>query len=201
MQDTLNTSASVSPVISIARVRASEATRLSDFSAALFDQTYGPVCRAADVDAYIAEHLSASAWLAELTDATGWVFAVVIDDQWAGYAHVKLSALPEGVPLAPMAAPSVTPLEICRFYVLRKWHGQGVAVNLLNSVLAHATSQGSPTVWLTTWQENARAIAFYEKWRFLKTGTATFLMGEELQQDYIMRRELLVAAAASDSVF
>jgi ribosomal protein S18 acetylase RimI-like enzyme len=188
-------SAGVASSGTIVRVRASQAAELSDFSSKCFDQTYGPFCRAADVDAHIAEWLSPSAWLTVLTDPTAWVFALTIDDQWAAYAHVRLHGLPEGVtPI--VAAPAngalrlLTPVEICRFYVSRKWHGQGVAATLMSAVMSHATSQGADSLWLSSWQENGRANAFYEKWGFEHVGTGTFLMGEDLQHDYLLQRAL-----------
>lgn len=174
----------------ISRVRASEAARLSEFSSRCFDQTYGPLCRAADVDAHIAEHLSASAWLAALTDPTSWVFAMTVDDQWSAYAYVRLNALPETATPLHSASGLTTPIEICRFYVARRWHGQGVAATLLTNVLAHAAAQGAETVWCSSWQENARANAFYEKWGFENVGATTFMMGEEQQQDFVWQRVL-----------
>jgi GNAT superfamily N-acetyltransferase len=176
--------------VSITRVRASEAAQLSGFSSRCFDQTYGPLCRAADVDAHIAEFLSASAWLTVLTGATSWVLAAVIDDQWAAYSHLQLAALPEGTASMHASAPSVTPVEICRFYIARKWHGQGVAAALLSEVFTHAAAHGAESVWLSSWQENARANAFYAKWGFGKIGTTTFVMGEDVQQDFLLQRVL-----------
>ena len=178
---------SLTPVTFV-RVRASEATKLSEFATEQFDQTYGPLCRAADVDAYMAQALSPSALLRELTDPTSWVFAAVVNNEWIGYTHVRLAALPEGVASQHAPVAGTTLLEIARFYVARRWQGQGVAPAMLATIVAHAFAQGAPTIWLSVWQENARAIAFYQKSGFLTIGTAKFLMGEDLQDDLIMER-------------
>lgn len=133
--------------------------------------------------------LSPSALLRDLTSAGTWVFAAMIDEQWAGYTHLRLAAVPAGAHSQHGAtAGGATPLEIARFYVAREWHGQGVAAGLLNTVLTHAQAERSPTVWLSVWQENARAIAFYEKSQFRCIGTTNFLMGNDLQDDFIMER-------------
>lgn len=177
--------------VTMSRVRASQAAQLSAFSSLCFDQTYGPLCRAADVDAHIAKCFSPAEWLRVLTDGTSWVFAVIIDEQWAGYTHLQLAALPEGVVSKHAAAPSVTPVEICRFYVARRWHGHGVAATMLANVCAHATAHGAESVWLSSWQGNARANAFYAKCDFEKIGETTFLLGEELQHDFLLERVLV----------
>jgi diamine N-acetyltransferase len=41
------------------------------------------------------------------------------------------------------------------------------------------------------WKENPRGIAFYKKWGFTIVGEQGFQMGEELQEDWIMSRQLL----------
>ncbi|MEP6781920.1 MAG: GNAT family N-acetyltransferase, partial [Gemmatimonadaceae bacterium] len=167
---------------------ASEAAHLSAFASECFDNTYGPLCRAADVDAYIAQSLSPSALLPVLTDPTSWVFAAIIDDVWVGYVQVHLASLPAGMVNTHESAPSITPMEVSRFYVSRKWIGKGVAQEMLTSIIAHAKSHGAEALWLSVWQENARAAAFYAKSDFAIIGTSTFLMGEDLQNDYIMQR-------------
>ena len=156
--------------VTMVRVRASEAERLSEFSSKCFDQTYGPLCRAADVDAHIAQYLSASAWLKVLTDGTSWVFAAMIDGEWAAYTHLQLAALPADTDSVLPTAPGVTPMEICRLYVSPRWQGQGVAATLLANVFTHAMAHGAESVWLSSWQENARANAFYKKWEFRAGG-------------------------------
>lgn len=173
--------------VTFARVRASEASRLSEFARDTFDKTYGPLCRAADVDAYMTAELSPSSLLRVLTNPVSWVFAAVVDDEWVGYAQVWLAPLPEGIS-SSQSVQGAMPMELCRFYVARKCHGTGVAKEMLGIVLAQAELQGSPTIWLSVWQENARAIAFYNKWGFTPVGEARFLMGEDLQNDFIMER-------------
>ena len=88
-------------------------------------------------------------------------------------------------------------MELSRFYVSRKFHGSGVASQMLGIVLAHAELQGSPTLWLSVWQENARAVAFYNKWGFSIIGDGKFLMGEDLQDDHIMERAVLPPSTSS----
>ncbi|MEO7997609.1 MAG: GNAT family N-acetyltransferase [Gemmatimonadaceae bacterium] len=184
--------------VTFARVRASEAARLSEFARDNFDKTYGPLCRAADVDAYMASALTATELLRVLTNPTSWVFAAVVDGEWVGYAQVCLAPLPDGIASKHAPALSTTPMELCRFYVARKCHGTGVAKQMLGIVLAHAELQGSETLWLSVWQENARAIGFYTKWGFATIGEAKFLMGEDLQDDFIMERAVQSPALQSE---
>jgi ribosomal protein S18 acetylase RimI-like enzyme len=108
--------------------------------------------------------------------------------EWVGYTHVRLASLPDGITSSHPLGVGTTPMEIARFYVARKWHGQGVASAMLATVVSQAQTQGAPTLWLSVWQANARAIAFYQKSDFVSIGTGKFLMGEDLQDDFIMER-------------
>ncbi len=46
-------------------------------------------------------------------------------------------------------------------------------------------------VWLGVWEKNENAIAFYNKMGFVRTGTHSFIMGDEEQKDYIMTKTLI----------
>lgn len=183
--------------VTFARVRASEAAHLSEFACDTFDKTYGPLCRAADVDAYMASALTPSEMLRVLTNPTSWVFAAIVGDEWVGYAHVHLAPLPDVIQNQRTSTLSITSMQLSRFYVSRKFQGTGVARQMLGILLAHAELQGCPTMWLSVWQENARAIAFYNKWGFASIGSAKFLMGEDLQDDLIMERDVQASPPAS----
>jgi ribosomal protein S18 acetylase RimI-like enzyme len=78
------------------------------------------------------------------------------------------------------------PVELVRFYVVRDWHGRGVAQRLMDACVAEARRRGGRTLWLAVWQENPRAIAFYRKAGFRLAGTTTFRLGSQVQDDDVM---------------
>jgi len=45
-------------------------------------------------------------------------------------------------------------------------------------------------LWLDVWERNSRAIAFYRKWGFVKVGTQDFRLGEDVQHDLLMARDV-----------
>lgn len=81
-------------------------------------------------------------------------------------------------------------LEIARFYVDAPHHGRGVAQTMMDAVLAHAQRLGGTRLWLGVWEHNLRAIAFYRKAGFVPCGAHPFLLGSDLQTDWIMNRAL-----------
>ena len=57
--------------------------------------------------------------------------------------------------------------------------------------LDDAARWGGDALWLSVWQENARGIAFYRKCGFEVAGTQPFVVGEDVQRDWIMWRPVI----------
>jgi hypothetical protein len=43
------------------------------------------------------------------------------------------------------------------------------------------------TVWLGVWKENKKALTFYQSFGFDIFGTTDFLLGMDMQQDWLMQ--------------
>jgi ribosomal protein S18 acetylase RimI-like enzyme len=77
-----------------------------------------------------------------------------------------------------------------RFYVAQEWHGKGVAQQLMRRCLQLARECAAERISLSVWVENPRAIAFYLKFGFEIMGEQPFVLGTEVQTDYVMARAL-----------
>jgi ribosomal protein S18 acetylase RimI-like enzyme len=100
-----------------------------------------------------------------------------------GYAQVREGEVP-GCVTGPNA------IELWRFYVLREWHGRGIAQSLMERVRAEAAARGAATLWLGVWDRNPRAQAFYRKCGFVDAGDHVFLFGTDPQRDLVMETRL-----------
>jgi ribosomal protein S18 acetylase RimI-like enzyme len=45
-------------------------------------------------------------------------------------------------------------------------------------------------MWLSCWENNHRALAFYRRWGFVETGRTLFPVGEDRQLDIVLSRAL-----------
>jgi ribosomal protein S18 acetylase RimI-like enzyme len=161
----------------VTTVRAMDGDReVAVFAARLFREAYGAVMRKSDIDSYITQHYSASSF-------AGGVLLLEHGGERAGFAQLKPGAAPPGISLD-------APVELGRFYVDRRFHGSGLARQLMDAVIDAAKSAGGKNLWLAVWQHNHRAIHFYEKNGFRKTGTMPFILGSDIQTDDVMLREL-----------
>jgi GNAT superfamily N-acetyltransferase len=106
-----------------------------------------------------------------------------IDDQPIGYA--KLSPL-----VAPAPAPQPGAMELQQIYVLRPWHGRGVAEELMNWAIDTARAEGAPEIYLTVFENNIRAKRFYARHDFSDVGHCTFKLGDRVDYDRVWRKTL-----------
>lgn len=161
---------------------------LHDLAARTFGLACPPGTAQADIDAFIATHLSEERFAGYLADP-GRILVIVSDgDQPLGY-----SMLVRG----PIADPDVaavidgdTSIELSKFYLTPDRHGSGAAGELMAATLTAATGTGAATCWLGVNQRNARAGAFYGKHGFTIAGVKRFLVGSEWHDDHIRRRPL-----------
>jgi ribosomal protein S18 acetylase RimI-like enzyme len=81
-------------------------------------------------------------------------------------------------------------LEIERIYVKSAYHGQKVGQLLYEKAVEVAKKQKKSFIWLGVWEENPKAIRFYEKNGFTAFDKHIFKMGEDEQTDIMMKKTL-----------
>ena len=57
----------------------------------------------------------------------------------------------------------------------------------MQASIKEAKDKGFDCLWLGVWENNKRAILFYEKWGFNKVGSHVFMLGKDAQNDFIMQ--------------
>lgn len=117
----------------------------------------------------------------DLMDPTIEWFAAEANGEIIGYA--KLRPL-----MAPVANPKMGAMELQQIYVLREWHGQGVAEELMKWALERARTLRAPEVYLTVFDHNERAKRFYSRHGFTEVARCTFQLGCRMDDDRIWRK-------------
>lgn len=81
-------------------------------------------------------------------------------------------------------------LEIERIYVARAFQGHGLGGMLMARAIETAQARGKRYIWLGVWEKNKKARSFYQKHGFRKIGSHPFSVGDDVQTDDIMRKDL-----------
>jgi ribosomal protein S18 acetylase RimI-like enzyme len=137
-----------------------------------------------DMEIYLSQAFSEQQLLAEWQDSNASFLLLQSEGKTLGYCKIKY-----GLPSAVDESGSA--LEICRLYVSQAYQGQGLGQWMLDQILQVAEEEKLDFVWLGVWSRNPGAIRLYERHGFQQIGSYTFILGEDPQTDFIMKRSLV----------
>ena len=158
-----------------------DAASLAELGARTFEDTYGAANTPENMSLYLARTYGVARQAVEIDDPAMSTIVAESDGRLAAFAQLRAGA-------APPSVAGGTPVEVLRFYVDRPWHGQGVAYALMAAVDREACRRGAAVIWLSVWERNDRAQAFYRRCGFVDVGGTVFLLGDDPQQDRVMAR-------------
>ena len=105
------------------------------------------------------------------------------EDRPAGYVRMRKFNNPPSLGNDPA-------MEIARLYAIKEFIGKGVGAALMQQRIDISVNLKMKFIWLGVWEKNHRAISFYEKWGFEKFGETEFILGSDIQTDWLMRKKL-----------
>ena len=158
-----------------------EAPALARLARDSFAETFGHLYAPADLAAFLRGHTTA-AWADILASARDAVRVVAADGALVGYARIGPTKLPMVVEAGA--------IELRQFYLLTPAQGRGLADRLMAWVLAEARRRDAPALYLSVFEDNARARRFYARHGFAFVTTHDFAVGEHRDTDHILRRAL-----------
>lgn len=162
-----------------------DAENLQPLAIKIFNDTFAgnPLNKPEDMRVYIAEAFSLEQTRRELADGESTFFVAEAEGKMIGYAKMQENTTEECVS-------DSRPIELSRLYVLKDFHGQGIAGKLMNECFELARNKNYQTMWLGVWEHNFRAQRFYEKLGFRKVGSHVFQLGADPQTDWVMEKKL-----------
>jgi ribosomal protein S18 acetylase RimI-like enzyme len=170
----------------VRRATSADAAMLAELGARTFHDAFAADNTPRNMELYLGRVYGIPQQTSELANPEIVTLVAEVEDHPAGFAQLR-SGTPPGCVRGP------APMEVWRFYVDRAWHGQGVALALMEAVRREALARGGRTLWLAVWERNERAKGFYRKCGFLDVGSQPFILGEDHQTDLVMVSELAQA--------
>ncbi len=165
-------------LINIRTATASDAALIADLSRETFYDAFIADNKKEDMDKFMNEQFTKESLMKEV-GAPGNIFLLAyIDDEVAGYARLRENDTEKDK------------MEIARIYNKTSAIGKGIGKSLMLACIETATQLNKKTIWLGVWEKNQRAIDFYTKFGFVKYDEHDFLLGNDLQTDWLMKKEL-----------
>jgi ribosomal protein S18 acetylase RimI-like enzyme len=161
-----------------------DARRLAAVGQATFLETFAGILAGDDILAHCANQHSVElyeGWLKK-PDVGLWLAEA------AGAAPVGYAVL--APPDLPVADPGPGDVEIKRIYLLHRFQGGGVGLQLMAAALEAARAAAKSRALLGVYGKNERAIAFYEKVGFRQIGERRFQVGSGWYDDIVLARPL-----------
>lgn len=159
-----------------------DAGALATFAAETFVATFGHLYPPEDLAAYLAKSYGAPIQSAEIADPAIRTWLALREGAIVGYAQAG--------PMDMQAAHAPGDCELYRLYVAAEVKGAGVARALMQEVLAWAKAGEGEALWLSVWEDNARAQRFYKGYGFEHIGEHKFMVGRVADRDFIWRLPL-----------
>lgn len=166
--------------ILITRASSNYIAKLQQIGRQTFQETFAGSNSPENMTSYLNEEFSAEKLSAELNNQNSEFYFAQLDGQVIGY--LKLNFGESQTELKDDKA-----LEIERIYVLQEFHGKKVGQILYDKAIEVAQQKNADYVWLGVWEENPRAIRFYEKNGFAEFDKHIFKLGDEEQTDIMMK--------------
>ncbi|KQR70712.1 GNAT family N-acetyltransferase [Pedobacter sp. Leaf176] len=169
--------------ITIEKAAITEVSQLQQIAKKTFYETFADNNDEENLQTYIEEGFAIEKLTRELQDDNAEFYFAKIDEEVIGY--LKLNFGSSQTELKDDKA-----VEIQRIYVLKEFHGKKVGQFLYDKAIEIARNKNADFVWLGVWEENPRAIRFYEKNGFVEFDKHIFKLGDEEQTDIMMKLKL-----------
>lgn len=168
--------------ISIIPASLNDAALIAQISRETFYDTYAADNTKEDMDLYLSTKFADEQIVAEIEDPLNVFLLAYVGDTLAGYIKLKDST---------HASLGTDPaLEVARFYAHKNFHGKGVGKAMMQACVTHAQSLERQWLWLVVWKQNPRGIQFYQSAGFSICAEAIFVLGEDVQHDWVMKKSL-----------
>jgi ribosomal protein S18 acetylase RimI-like enzyme len=160
-----------------------DAALIADISHQTFYQTFAAENTKENMDKFLNEQFTKGRLMMEVGTSENIFLLAYKNDEIAGYVKLRDSRMPSELG-------HVTAIEIARIYAMSSMIGKGVGSLLMQTCIDIAKQKRKDVLWLGVWEKNYRAIEFYTKWGFEKFGETDFLLGDDVQRDWLMKREV-----------
>lgn len=158
-------------------------TNLQNIGKLTFSETFSSDNSEENLKAYLETAFATEKVKSELSDKNSEFYFAELNNKIIGYLKVNFGD-------SQTEIKSEKALEIERIYVLKEFHGKKVGQILYEKAIEFAREIRVDFIWLGVWEQNLRAIHFYEKNGFKAFDKHVFKLGTDEQVDIMMKLTL-----------
>ncbi len=160
-----------------------DAALIADLSRITFYETFASQNTMENMDKFMEQQFSREKLMKEVGADHNIFLLAEVDGEAVGYARMRESPDPNGLNELPS-------IELARIYSVQSRIGRGVGSALMQRCIQAAIQDNKKSIWLGVWEKNLHAISFYERWGFEKFSEHEFILGDDVQTDWLMKKKL-----------
>jgi len=171
-------------LVEVRKVLPDDLRAIQEIAKETFYETFAEANTEEDMERYLTDNFSDAKIAVELSNPNSQFYIAWEDERTIGYLKINSGA-------AQTELQDETSLEIERIYVKKAYHGKKVGQILYEKALEIAQFKKKDYLWLGVWEENPKAIRFYEKNGFVAFDKHVFKFGGDEQTDIMMKKKLV----------
>jgi diamine N-acetyltransferase len=169
-------------LLNVKRATVTDALLLAEIGAKTFFDTFHMHHTKADMDLYLEQAYNQQYIEANLSNTSIHYAIAYAGNNPVGYLKLKLESTHTML--------TGKQIELEKIYVLESALGSGAGKLLMDYAIDFAKQHHVDTLFLGVWEENKRAVRFYQKYGFETFATRTFQLGSNLCDDFLMKLDL-----------
>lgn len=169
--------------IKIRKITIKDITELQKIGKQTFHETFASGNSEENMQKYLDERFSIEKMTAELNDKNAMFYFAQLENKIVGYLKINFGD-------SQTELKDDKSLEIERIYVLKEFQGKKIGQIIYDKAIEIAKQKNADYIWLGVWEENPRAIRFYEKNGFVTFDKHIFRLGNDEQTDIMMKLDL-----------
>lgn len=148
-----------------------------------FCESYTKYNTAENMRLYLEENITLEKLTDELNNPDSEFYLALKENEVIGYLKINFGTAQNDIN-------DKKSLEIERIYISNEFHGKGFGHSLFNKAVEIAQLHNLDYIWLGVWENNLKAINFYERNGLKAFDKHSFKFGKEIQTDILMKFDL-----------
>lgn len=169
--------------IEIRKATIADLETIQSISQKTFMETFAAVNTPENIDNYNQQSFNLEQLTSEINNPDSQYYLAFSESEAVGYLKINFGK-------AQTEEGKENSLEIQRIYVLQAFHGKKLGQLLVDKAIAVAQQTAVDYIWLGVWEENHKALQFYNKNGFVVFDKHIFTMGNDQQTDLLMQLKM-----------
>lgn len=169
--------------IQIRKATINDCESLLEIGKITFSETFASTNSEENMKDYLAKNFSKANLTLEINNPLSEFYLAFLEERVIGFLKVNFGK-------AQTEIQDEKAIELERIYVLKEFHGKKIGQLLFEKSIQIARNNKSQYLWLGVWENNFKALKFYEKNGFYIFDKHIFTLGTDEQTDLLMKIDL-----------